>query len=107
MQQGSTVAMVLVALSRKWRGYTESDPLSTVYLVHRDPYRCFLGRCSTEMLSWINSALMDTGANVGVFNSSGEQNMTHSTKSCTTENSGGGYKLYDGQARWLASHIVH
>ena len=33
------------------------------------------------MLSWINSALMGTGANVGVFNSSVEQSMTRSTNS--------------------------
>ena len=80
VQQGSTAAVMLAALSHKWSGYTESDPLSTVYLATKDPYRCFLGRCSTEMLSWINSALMDTGANVGVFNSSVEQSKTHSTK---------------------------
>ena len=30
VQQGSTAA---VMLSRKWSGYTESDPLSTVYFV--------------------------------------------------------------------------
>ena len=83
VQQGSTATVMLAALSRKWSGYmyTESDPLSTVYPTTKDPYRCFLGRCSTQMLSWINSALMDTGANVGVFNSSVEQSMTHSTNS--------------------------
>ena len=81
VQQGSTTAIVLAALSRKWRGYTEIDLLSTVYPAINDQYRCFLGRCSTEVLPWINFALMDTGANVGVFNSSIEQSMTHSTKS--------------------------
>ena len=81
VQQSSTAAIVLAALSRKWRGYTENDQLSTIYRATKDYYRCFLGRCSVEMLSWVNSALMDTGANVGVFNSSAEQNMTHSTKS--------------------------
>ena len=81
VQQGSTAAVMLAALSRKWSGYTESDLLSTVYPANQDPHRCFLGRCSTEMLSWINSALMDTGANVRVFNSSVEQSKTHSTNS--------------------------
>ena len=81
VQQGATAANVLAALSRKWRGYTESDPLSTVYPATKEKYRCLLGRCSTEVLSWINSALVDTGANVGVFSSSAEQNTTHSTKS--------------------------
>ena len=81
VQQGSTAAIMLAALSHKWSGYTESDPLSTVYPATKHPYRCFLGRCSAEMLSWINSALMDTGVNVGVFNSSVEQSMTHSANS--------------------------
>ena len=31
VQQGSTAAVMLAALSRKWSGYTESDSLSTVY----------------------------------------------------------------------------
>ena len=81
VQQGATAANVLAASSRKWRGYTESDPRSTVYPTSKEKYRCFLGRCSSNVLSWIDSALTDTSANVGAFDSSAEQNMAHSTKS--------------------------
>ena len=61
---------MIAALSRKW----SIQPPK----IHID---VSLGDAKTEMLSWINSTLMDTGANVGVFNSSVEQSMTHSANS--------------------------
>ena len=53
MQQSATAANRLATLSRKWRGYTKSDPLSTIYPATKEKYRYFLGRCSSEMLSGI------------------------------------------------------
>ena len=81
IQQGATVSNKLATLSQTWCDYTESDPLSSVTKATKKMYHCYLSKSSIALQSWINSALFDTGANIGVFNESVEGNMISSTKS--------------------------